>query len=218
MRAATRSCVAESRPRWLPTQLLALLAMLACAPVHAQQVVIYRCTDASDHVTLQNDKGCPAGTKEQKQVIDTPPAVPAFVPPELPELYSPPAVAKPAETAAATAAAPPAVRTPPPALFQCRGWDQVAYYTESATPREQCAPLQVVGIGGVSRPQASACEMVADQCTAIPVEDLCAAWKRRIDEAEFRWRFAGARNDDERKREFDALLATYTGSDCSARP
>lgn len=204
--------------RWLPA-LIALLAIMACGCAQAQQVVIYRCTDATGHVTLQNDKNCPAGSKEQKQVIDTPAAVPAFVPPELPELYSPPAAAKPGKATTTAAASPPtAERTPPPALFLCHGWDQVAYYTVATTPKEQCAPLQVVGIDGVSRPQASACEMVADQCAAIPAEELCAAWQRRIDEAEFRWRFAGAHDDDERKREYDALLATYAGSDCNARP
>ncbi|MEO5565840.1 MAG: DUF4124 domain-containing protein [Luteimonas sp.] len=204
--------------RWLPS-LLALLAIMASACAQAQQVVIYRCTDATGHVTLQNDDACPAGTKEQKQVIDTPAAVPAFVPPELPELYSPPVAAKPAKPATTSATAVPIViRSPPPALFQCRGWDQVAYYTEATTPKQQCAPLQVVGIDGVSPPQASACEMVADQCTAITAEDLCPAWRRRVDEAEFRWRFAGAHDDDERKHEYEALLAAYAGSDCNARP
>lgn len=213
MRAATRSCVADPHTR--RPALLGLLGILACAGVQAQQIVIYRCTDVTGHVTLQNDEACPAGTREQKQVIDTPAGLPAFVPPELPELYSAPAEDKPAKATPSKTKVPIAVRAPPPALFQCHGWDQVTYFTESKTLKQQCAPLQVVGIDGVSRPGASACEMVADQCTAIPAERLCAAWRQRVDEAEFRWRFAGARKDDERKREYDALLATYAVSDCN---
>ena len=186
--------------------------------MHAQQIVIYRCTDASGQVTLQNDAACPAGSREEKQAVEAPAVVPAFVPPSLPALYSPPVAThgmpeSPPKPGPASAAMPAVERVPPTGLFQCRTWDQSTYFTEEATPQQHCAPLQVVGIDGVSRPQASACEMVADQCEAVPAEALCAAWKHRIDEAEFHWRFAGP-NDRERKREYDALAEAYASSSC----
>lgn len=182
----------------------------------AQQVVIYRCTDAAGHVTLQNDEACPAGTRERRQVVDAPTSVPAFVAPAQPELYTPAAAKEPTATATAPGAAVVA-RAAPPALFQCRTWDQASYFSTEAKPREHCAPLQVVGLDGVSRPQASACEKVADQCEAVPPERLCEAWKHRVDEAEFRWRFAGPDGDANRRTEFEALAAEYANSNCASR-
>lgn len=197
------------------------LAFVPAAPVRAQpdrQVVIYRCTDAVGNVTLQNDVACPAGTHQQKQVIDAPPPLPAYV---SREERMPAVVAK--EEARTDAAieqvlpspVPVADRTPPPALFQCSTWDQAVYLTEEATPRESCAPLQVVGIDGTSRPGASACENVVDQCAAVPAEGLCHAWKQRIDESEFRWKFAGAKADDARRLEYEKLEAVYANSNCT---
>jgi hypothetical protein len=197
------------------------LALVPAAPVRAQpdrQVVIYRCTDAAGSVTLQNDVACPAGIHQQKQVIDAPPPLPAYVPREQ---RMPVVVAK--EEARTDAAieqvlpppVPVAEREPPPALFQCSTWDQLVYLTEEATPRESCAPLQVVGIDGRSRPGASACEKVVDQCAAVPAEDLCRAWRRRVDESEFRWKFAGAKADDARRLDYEKLEAVYANSNCN---
>lgn len=195
---------------WCCLLCLPCLFAAASGDAHAQQVVIYRCTDASGHVTLQNDQACPSGTREQKQVVDAPPTLPAYVPPAT---YTPAIVAKDPPTQAASS--PLAAREPPPALFQCRSWDQTSYYTDASTPREHCAPLRVVGIDGVSRPQASACETVADQCEAVPAETLCHAWKQQVDEAEFRWRFAGAKDDDDRRREYEKLATILANSDCN---
>jgi hypothetical protein len=71
----------------------------------------------------------------------------------------------------------------------------------------------VVGIAGRS-PAASACEQVADQCRAVPEEALCRSWRRRVDEAEFRWKFAGATGGDARRLEYEQLRATYENSTC----
>ena len=46
----------------------------------AKDVVIYRCTDAFGALTVQNDVPCPKGTKQQKQVIQPPPPMPAYRP------------------------------------------------------------------------------------------------------------------------------------------
>lgn len=172
-------------------------------------VVIYRCTDANGHVTLQNDVACPKGARQQRQVVDVPPAVPAYAPQE-----DAPAPA-PAPAADERAAAPPA--NPPPALYACRTWDERELLTEDAAPAERCAPLRVVDAGGAVRDDAAACEKVRDQCEAVPPDALCEAWRRRVDEAEFRWKFAGAHEGDARHREFEALAATLAHSDCGSR-
>ena len=76
-------------------------------------------------------------------------------------------------------------------------------------------PLQVVAADGSTRSDAAACEKVTDQCEAVPAESLCTVWQRRVDEAEFRWRFAGAKQDDDRRREYELLKATLAQSDCA---
>lgn len=192
----------------------------------ARQIVIYRCTDAAGRVTIQNDVACPKGTKQQRQAIEAPPPpVPAHVPapPEAAADTTPPATAeKPEQPTQPTQAADdadgaddaPLVPGPPPQLYACRTWDERDLLTEDATPAERCAPLQVVAADGSARSDAAACEKVADQCEAVPAESLCTAWQRRVDEAEFRWRFAGAKQDDDRRRDYEALKARLAQSNC----
>jgi hypothetical protein len=188
----------------------------------AGHIVIYRCTDAAGRVTIQNDVPCPKGSREHRETVETPAPVPAYVPPDLgvpdqgmPAVAAPEHAQDPAGPATRGAGdAPAAPPGPPPALYACRTWDQVDYLTEDATPHTQCAPLQVVGIDGAARSDASACEKVVDQCEPVPSEQLCAAWRRRVSEAEFRWKFAGAKEDDARRRDYEALAATLSDSDC----
>jgi hypothetical protein len=206
------------RRAWL---LLALCCALppAAAPAQHRQVVIYRCTDAGGHVTLQNDVACPRGTQQQKQVVDVPPPMPTYQPREerMPAIV---AEEKVQEQAAIENALPAPVpveeRKPPPPLFQCSTWDNETYLAEDETPQEHCAPLQVVGLDGAT-PQgaARACQTVADQCQPIADEALCQTWKRRVGEAEFRWKFAGAADDDARHLEYEKLAATLANSNCS---
>ena len=190
--------------------------MLATAAPAQDHVVIYRCTDAAGHVTLQNDVACPAGARQQREVVDVPPPLPAYVPRDV---RMPDVVAKEhVDDAAALAHAlpppvPPGERKPPPALYQCRTWDNLQFFTEDAQPQSRCAPLQVVAIAG-KMPAASACEQVTDTCVAVPEDALCLGWKRRVDEAEFRWKFAGALADDARRFEYEKLAATYANSTC----
>ena len=116
--------------------LLAGVACAALASVPQDHVVIYRCTDASGGVTLQNDVPCPPGAQEQRQTVDVPPPLPAY------------------------------------------------------TARETRMP-------------------------AVVEEALCRSWQRRIDEAEFRWKFARGADDAERRLEYETLAATYRNSTCS---
>ena len=199
--------------------LLAGVACAASASVPQDHVVIYRCTDASGGVTLQNDVPCPPGAQEQRQTVDVPPPLPAYT---ARETRMPAVVAAEAKAESATieqalpVPVPAAEREPPPALYDCSTWDEVHYLTDVETPQQRCAPLQVVGIGGAPLPgAATACEQVADTCTAVPEEALCRSWQRRIDEAEFRWKFARGADDTDRRLEYETLAATYRNSTCN---
>ena len=201
-----------------------LLAALACgalppAAVQAQhrQVVIYRCTDASGHLTVQNDVACPKGTHQRKQVVDVSPPMPTYQPREerMPAIV---AEEKAQAQAAIESVLPPPVaaeeRKPPPPLFQCSTWEQESYLTEDETPQDRCVPLQVVGLDGAPQAAARACQSVADQCQPVADDALCQAWKRRVGEAEFRWKFAGAADNDARRLEYEQLAATLRNSNC----
>jgi hypothetical protein len=175
-------------------------------------MTIYRCVDPGGAVTLQNDVPCPKGSQQSVRQVGTLPILPA----------PPPGVIKPAPKPQAVAAPPPAaapapapmVRTAPPALFQCRTWDDREYFGDTAEPPASCVPVESVGIDGTSRLAAgNTCEMRRDACTAVPAEMLCATWKKRTDEAEFRWKFGGSRDDD-RKAEFNRVAKVYRESTC----
>ena len=201
----------------LPLLLLALLPAAPAAPA-SDQVVVYRCTDRDGHVTIQNDVACPAGSRQEKQVIDPPPALPAYVPREqrMPEVVAVEQARIEQQIAEALPApAEDAEPGPPPALYHCRTWDGDDYLTEDDTPAKRCAPLQVVGLDGRPVPAATACEQVADECSAVPEDQLCRSWRRRVNEAEFRWRFAGG-GDGERRLAYETLAATLANSTCAA--
>lgn len=194
---------------------VALLAAALCLPAHAQtDMTIYRCVDPSGAVTLQNDVPCPKGSQQSLRKVGVLPTMPAPVAvPAAPTARPAPVVAAPPPPAAPSAPAPLA-RTAPPPLFQCRTWDDRDYLGDTAEPPATCVPVQAMGIDGTSASAAGAsCEMRRDACTAVPADKLCAVWKKRVDEAEFRWKFGGGRDDD-RKVEFDRLARTYRGSTC----
>ncbi len=192
---------------------IALLATALCLPVQAQSdMTIYRCVDPSGAVTLQNDVPCPKSSQQSVRKVGALPTLPAAA-----------ARPSPAKPAPAAAAAPPpvpppapasAVRSAPPPLFQCRSWDDRDYLGDTAEPPATCAPVESMGIDGTTALAAgSTCEMRRDACVAIPAEQLCARWKKRVDETEFRWKFGGGRNDD-RKVEFDRVARIYRESTC----
>jgi len=84
-------------------RLIAFVLGVACAialtgaPATAQDaVVIYRCTDASGAVSVQNDIPCPKGSQQQRRVMET--AAPA----SSPAMAAPPTPPSPAPTAPRT--------------------------------------------------------------------------------------------------------------------
>jgi hypothetical protein len=204
--------------RILPAVLLWLVA--ACAPAAAQESVIYRCTDAAGNLTVQN-KPCPAGQQQQVRRLQALPSVPppTAAPRAAAPTAAPPAgdfelVRGPVEATSTASPVPAAERTPPPPLFQCTTHDQDRYLSESGTPAPTCVPLETPGVGGDAR-SVMACEMHTDSCEPVAAQDACRAWKRRVDEAEFRWRFARAENDDPRRAEYERLAKIWRESECA---
>lgn len=191
----------------------ALIVSALCPHARAQSdITIYRCVDASGAVTLQNDVPCPKGSQQTLRKVGVLPTLPA--PPAAVIKPQAAASAPPPVPATATVVPEPVARTAPPALYQCRTWDERDYLGDTAEPTATCAPVQSVGIDGSSELAAgTTCEMRQDTCVAVPAEQLCVSWKKRVDEAEFRWKIGGGRNDD-RKGEFDHLSRVYRESTC----
>lgn len=202
---------------------LALALLLALAPraASAQATLFYKCTDAKGAVSMQNGTPCAPGMKQEIRRIGEVRTVP--VPAKKPQAPAPPPPPaygdfvlvsgpnmkrKPAPEAAAL--------PPPPPLFQCRTWEGDTYFGETDTPEPRCIPLQVTGIGGNAGIGAgSACEMKPDACTATPAEQLCDAWLRRLDEAEFKLKYASRDDEAGRKAGFAAIDAKVKASSCS---
>ena len=202
-------------------RLVLLMLLLAPSMAFAQETVFYKCTDAKGAVSMQNGTPCAPGMKQEIRRIGevrTVPVPPKKTPVEATApapvygdfvLVSGPNMKRmPAPESAALPA--------PPPLFQCRTWDGDDYLGEEAKPQPRCVPLQVVGIDGSQQLGAgSACEMRDDTCTAIPDAGLCDGWLRRLDDAEFKLKYAGSDNRDERQAAFEGIDAKVKASRCS---
>ena len=197
--------------------------LLAPAPraASAQETVFYKCTNAKGEVSMQNGTPCAPGMKQEIRRIGEVKTVP--VPAKKPPAEAPPPAPvygefvlvsgpnmkrKPAPEAAGN--------PPPPPLYQCKTWEGDTYFGETDTPEPRCMPLQVTGIdGSAALGVGSACEMKHDACAATPAEQLCEAWLRRLDEAEFKLKYAGRDNEAERRAAFEAIEAKVKASSCS---
>ena len=206
----------------------ALLALLLLTPhAFADEVVFYRCTDASGALTLQN-MPCPKGDTQVKKVVQSVNTVPGATP--APATPKPPAPA-PADPAPAAAGKPlfttgltgsdskePAEQTtrlPPPVLFQCTTYDKDTYITENEEPQSRCVALRTVGLDGNPELGAGeACEVVKDVCARVPDGGLCDAWKKRRDETEVAFRFTRAESVEKNKAEFERAQKIWQESDC----
>ena len=200
---------------------LALLLALAPRAASAQATVFYKCTDAKGNTSLQNGTPCAPGMKQEirrigeVKTVPVPEKKPATAAPVEAPVYGefvlvsgPNMQRKPAPEAAAL--------PPPPPLYHCTPWQGDTYFGETDAPEPRCAPLQVVGIDGSNAlGMGQACEMKEDSCTAIPDDQLCSTWYRRLDDAEFKLKYAGRGNERERKAAFDAIDAKVKASSCS---
>lgn len=200
----------------------ALLLLAAEAMPARAGVVIYRCTDASGAVTVQNDRPCPKGTQQTRRVLDTPPpsakppaivdATPIVPDPVVPEPQAPPA---PPPDPASAAAQPDGERLPPPPLFECTTYDNDHYLSDDGTPAERCAPLQVTGIGdGSAQGMGAACQKTTDTCERVPDGAACDAWKRREREARASLMFGKAEDKDKHQADYDRVQRIVTESTC----
>lgn len=199
---------------------LAWLLLLAVPVAHADELVIYRCTDAAGALTVQN-MPCPKGSRQQVKRMPALATVPMTSAPATPPQ---PAASAPADAtpvpAAAAPGTPPApasgnARLPPPNLFHCTTRDGGGYLTEDSEPASRCVPLQTTGLDG--NPQGGAgqaCEVVHDTCARVPDEGLCEAWKKRRDEAEVAWRFTRTETSEKNQAEFDRVQRILAESTC----
>jgi uncharacterized protein DUF4124 len=215
-----------------------LLLLMPLTFASADEVVFYRCTDASGALTLQN-MPCPKGDKQEKKLMQSvstvpmgttsaPPPRPAAAPAALTitsaDAYTPAAATSaptadpgiltsdPASEVATTADAD---RLPPPVLFQCITYDKDSYITEDEEPQSRCVALRTVGLDG--NPQGGAgeaCEIMRDTCARVADGALCDAWKKRLGETEVAWRFARAGNEQKNKEEFERTRKIWDQTNC----
>ncbi|BBK02593.1 DUF4124 domain-containing protein [Xanthomonas campestris pv. campestris] len=204
--------------------------MLVLAPTaSAQEVAIYRCTDAQGALTVQN-MPCPKGMQQQKKLMTAPATMP------LPSSAAAPVSARSAPARAATQAppaaapapqAPAAVPTattatsslPPPPLFECTAHDNGRYFTEDSEPATRCLPMQVTNLaGGPAQGGGSACEVVTDRCAPVPDQSLYAAWRQRAEQAEAAWRFSDEAQSAARKQRYDQARRVMDESRCAGTP
>lgn len=179
----------------------------------ADQVVLYRCTNANGDVTVQ-DSECPKGSTGKKLTYDVPPPPKVETPPTPPaasdsKIAASPAKASTAEPAAA--AAPGAVAVAPP-LWTCRGLDNKPYLSEVADPPTKCLPLASMGYDVSRLPPdlAGSCQEVRDECRELQGPELCEAWRSRRDETKAELAKAFSDEDDawaERLERFRAAAA-----------
>ncbi|QDH71290.1 DUF4124 domain-containing protein [Marilutibacter alkalisoli] len=107
---------------------------------------------------------------------------------------------------------------PPPALQACRGWDNEIRYSEAEEPQTRCKPLQTTGLGGLPGLGAgTACEMIADRCTAVPEDQLCDAWLRRLRDEQAQLVFARSEDPAATRAEIERIESVLRDSHCSAR-
>lgn len=208
-----------------PRLLFAALAWGAASAAAQAEVVIYRCTDASGALTLQNAP-CPKGMKQEQRAmpgVNTVPMAPATAPATAPQAPASTPTTTPATAATATAEPPPAAavpearRLPPPVLFQCTTYDRGSYVTEDNEPASRCVALRTTGLDGNPQTGAGqACEVVRDTCARIPDGALCDAWKKRRDETEVAFRFARAENVEKNRGEYERVARIVAESACGA--
>ena len=203
-------------------RIMFIVLLLCAVSVQAQETIFYKCTDTKGAVSMQNGTPCAAGMKQEVRKVGEVKTVAApAAKPKTEQSPAPPPLygefvhvggPRTQRTPAAEAATLPAA----PALYQCSTWKGDSYLGETATPEPRCAPLQVVGIdGSANLGMGEACEMKQDSCTEIPADQLCNAWYRRLDDADFKLRYADAQSQRERQAAFDVITTKIKASRCA---
>ena len=210
---------------------LALMSVACCGALlawpRAEATVIYRCTDAKGALTIQNNVPCPKGSRQNRRVMETPPAaespfVPVVAPPtvaEPPPPPPPPPPAAPARPSLTDELGPSTVadadRLPPPVLYECRTYDDDRYLSENGNPAPRCATLATTALGGYGESgSGAACEMKTDSCQRVADGALCEAWRRRLREAESSLRFGASQDQVQARAEFERIGRAVRDSTC----
>lgn len=197
----------------------AAVLLLAFDAFAAQRVVLYRCTNASGAVMVQNDVPCKKGEKQEKRVVEAPPPPPLPAPAPAPTVMpvapvpppAPVATIKPAPANDLAAAN----RLPPPALYQCHTFDNDSYLSDNGSPPPRCVVMQTVGIdGNPDNGAGEACEIVNDKCERVADGGLCEAWNKRLLEAESAMRFGKPEQTEASRAEFDRIGKIMRESSC----
>ena len=218
--------------RFLPALSLLLFAL----PVHAEELTVYRCTDADGHVALR-DSPCPDGQREQtldmQRPTDPPPA-PVIVTHE-PAPVPPPAPSQQTRVV---------FIEPPRPLYQCTTPEGERYTSDTADGNPRWVPLWTLGwpvqadgardslaiTGGsiriddsgarVVRPlprpawPASAGTWIRDRCRQLAPTEACARLRDRRDEIRHRFFNAQPSERDVLRIERRGLLARLD-ADCA---
>ncbi len=220
--------------RTVTLPLLALLFLPLIAAGAQDAVVIYRCTDASGALSVQNDVPCPKGSQQERRVMETarpsaappvspPPAAmlaPVIVVPEAGEVAPLPPTGTGAPHAGPLAhdAAANAVveRPPPPPLFACRTWDRKEYFNDDPVPIRRCAPLRVSGLdGSAGGARATACEKITDTCAPVPETALCEKWQQHAHDTRAMLLFGRAEDPAATRAELTRIDHLIEASSCA---
>lgn len=223
-----------ARPTRLATLLAPLLLAMIAVPATADAQdndTIYRCTDATGHLTVQNGKPCAKGSKQTMQVVEAPTVIPGYKAPpaivtQVPErtrdvpdpasfeqVAGPPPVERPERPEPASIDA--ADRLPPPPIYRCETWENQSYLSEDLEPKPRCVRMQTTGLGGdPNNGSGEACEMKFDICGRVPDETACEGWKQRQREIESTWRFATADKRQPLQDEFARVTRILSDTTC----
>ena len=199
-----------------------LVALTALAtPVAAQDsVVIYRCTDTSGAISVQNDVPCPKGSQQQRRVIEIAQPGPAGSPravstPATPLVSAAVPAPTPAEPQLIDDMRDPIPAEPPPALFSCRAWDRTEHFSDDPVPVRRCAPLRVSGLdGSAGSANASACQYVTDSCAPVPADALCKQWRQHAQDTRAKLLFGRAEDPAATRIELERIEAIVQASTC----
>ncbi|KAF1712696.1 hypothetical protein CSC70_03095 [Pseudoxanthomonas kalamensis DSM 18571] len=168
--------------------LLFLLLSATALPLHADEVVIYRCTDASGHTSLR-DSPCLAGETQEIRSMQRP-------------KDPPPALAVPA--APADAVEPPSpprevqvvYRAPPRPMYECVTPEGDRYDSDDGEGNPRWVPLWTLGYPPVQRPGGPVVvptgggTWVRDSCHMLPQQEACARLSDRRYEIKRRYHSA----------------------------
>jgi hypothetical protein len=187
---------------WMASSIAALLAASVCLSSQAEDVRVYRCTDAHGAVALQDT---PCAQHQAEQVRDlrrpresSPPPRAAIPEPSM----SPPAAAPPSQVVVRHVDVRP--------LYECLRYDGERYESESGVPERHWVPLWVLGLDprappdpfanvgrapptpSLSQPRApipapspdayAAGAWVEDRCYRLPAAVACERQRARLSE------------------------------------